>query len=354
MSMLRRLICYLAVLILFHSHGSIFAQEPGTTAAGPRAMPWQLGDTAQHYNGPSRIEKWDTLSLKGSDLRADSPIVGQTDDFPEFTRELVRVQWRDADPIDLYIVRPAGVSRPPLVLYLYGYPREAVRFLDPNFCKTVTKNGYAAIGFSSMLTGQRYHDVPMKEWFVSDLQHSLAGTTHDVQMVLNYLASRGDFDMSRVGIFGEGSGGTIALLAASIDARIKAVDVLDPWGDWPSWLSASRVVPQNERAYYTSADFLKEIAPFDPVVVLPKLNPARLRVQQSLWDSGEMPAASRERIAGTVPAGARLAQYRDIHDYSEKVGMNGMMLNWIYTSLAPDMDRSAAGQAAVGQHDCHP
>jgi len=73
----------------------------------------------------------------------------------------------------------------------------------------------------------------MKEWFVSDLEHSLVGTTHDVQMVINYLASRGDFDMSRIGIFGEGSGGTIALLAASVDARIKAVDVLDPWGDWP-------------------------------------------------------------------------------------------------------------------------
>jgi hypothetical protein len=81
-------------------------------------------------------------------------------------------------------------------------------------------------------------------------------------------------------------------------------------------------------------DFLKHVAPLDPVVVLPKLNSTPLRVQQSLWEPGEVPAASRERIAAALPAGARLVQYRDIHDYSEKVGMNGKMFDWMYTSLS--------------------
>jgi hypothetical protein len=338
---------FLALLVLSLAQQCVPAQEQGATVSGTYPAAWQLPDSSQPHNTPPRIEKWDTLSLQGSELRPDSPLTGQTDTFAEFTREMVRVQWRDGDPIDLYIVRPTGVSRPPVVLYLYGYPREAVRFLDPGFCKTVTKNGYAAIGFSSMLTGQRYHDVPMKEWFVSDLQHSLVGTTHDVQMVLSYLANRGDFDMLRVGLFGEGSGGTIALLAASIDRRIQAVDVLNPWGDWASWLSGSSVVPMAERGAYTSPDFLKEVAPLDPVVVLPKLTSARLRVQQSLWDSGEIPVASRERIAAAVPANARLAQYRDIQDYYEKAGMNGKMLDWMYTSLSPGGDRSAVTPATA-------
>jgi hypothetical protein len=345
--MLKRFARYLALFLLLLSHRCIRSQEPSAPAPGPFIAPWQMSDLSQGHSGPPRIEKWDTLSLEGSDLRPDSPLIAQTDTFSEFTRELLRVQWRDGDPIDLYIVRPTGVSRPPVVLYLHGYPREAIRFLDPNFCKTVTKNGYAAIGFSSMLTGQRYHDVPMKEWFVRDLQHSLVGTTHDVQMVLNYLADRRDFDTSRVGIFGEGSGGTIALLAASIDPRIKAVDVLDPWGDWPSWLSGSRVVPDAERVDYNSPDFLKGVAPLDPVVVLPKLTSARLRVQQSLWDSGEIPAVSRERIAAAVPASALLARYRNINDYHERVGMNGKMLDWMYASLSPGADRSAVNPATV-------
>jgi acetyl esterase/lipase len=181
----------------------------------------------------------------------------------------------------------------------------------------------------------------MTEWFVSELRHSLVGTTHDVQMVLNYLAQRGDFDMSRVGVFGEGSGGTVALLAATTDRRIKAVDVLNPWGDWPTWLSDSTVVPNGERVNYTGAAFLRGVAPLDPVVVLPMLAFARLRVQQTLWDSAEVPPTSRERIAKAIPAGAQLARYRDIRDYSEKVGTNGKMLDWMYTSLPPGADPSA-------------
>src|ERR1700733_11261914 len=74
---------------------------------------------------PSVVEHWDELSILDSHFHPNPPIPGQTDTFPEFTRELLRVQWRAGDPIDLYIVRPAGISKPPVILYLYGYPGEA-------------------------------------------------------------------------------------------------------------------------------------------------------------------------------------------------------------------------------------
>jgi cephalosporin-C deacetylase-like acetyl esterase len=79
----------------------------------------------------------------------------------------------------------------------------------------------------------------MKESFLSELQECLATSAHDVQMVLNYLAARGDLDMSRVGMFGQGSRAGIAILASAADPRIKVLDVLDPWGDWPTWISTS-------------------------------------------------------------------------------------------------------------------
>ncbi len=290
--------------------------------------------------GASSGERWDDLSLRGSDLHPAPAVLGQIDTFPEFTRELLRLQWRGGDPIDLYIVRPAGVAKPPVIVYLYGYPREAVRFLNKSLCQTVTRNGFAAVSFSSILTGQRYHDVPMKEWFVSDLPQSLVGTTHDVQMVLNYLAGRGDFDLSRVGIFGEGSGGTIALLAASVDPRIKAVDVLNPWGDWPSWLTSSPLVPDAERPEYLQPAFLHSVAPLDPVTLLPKLADVPLRLQQNLWDDTKTPAVSRQHIATALPVGANLALYKDEQEYFEKVGNKGKMLDWIYAQLPPSTSES--------------
>jgi acetyl esterase/lipase len=328
----------IAVGLLFGGNHGASSQQVSSQLPPAIASPGQTAGKLQSTHPdsePARSEHWDDLSLRGRPLRSDPVMVGQIDTLPEFTRELLRVQWRDGDPIDLYIVRPAGVAKPPVVIYIYGYPGEAVRFLNDEFCKTVTRGGFAAVSFSSMLTGQRYHDVPMKEWFVSELPRSLIGTTHDVQMVLNHLAEKEDFDLSHVGIFGEGSGGTIALLAASVDSRIKAVDILDPWGDWPSWLAASRLVPDTERHSYMEPSFLKSIAPFDPVVVLPTLDRLPLRLQQNRWDDSKTPAVSRQRIAAALPSPADLAIYENRQEYIDKVGKNGKMLDWMHSHLRP-------------------
>jgi hypothetical protein len=52
----------------------------------------------------------------------------------------------------------------------------------------------------SALNGHRYTYRPMKQWFVSELQEALGSSVHDVQMILNYLSTRDDLDMSRVGM----------------------------------------------------------------------------------------------------------------------------------------------------------
>jgi hypothetical protein len=121
-----------------------------------------------------------------------------------------------------------------VILYLYGYPTDTDIFKNDDCDALVTRDGFAAVGFVSALTGHRYRNRPMKEWFLSELQESVATSAHDVQMVLNYLASRGDLDMNRVGMFAQGSGASIAILATAVDPRIKVLEALDPWGDWPA------------------------------------------------------------------------------------------------------------------------
>src|SRR5262249_31899039 len=162
--------------------------------------------------------------------------------------------------------KPKGATKPPVVLYLYGYPTTLDRFTHDSFAENVTSNGCAAVGFVPALTGDRYRLRPMKEWFVSELQEALACTTHDVQLVLNYLARRRGLDPSRVGIFGQGSGGAVAVLAAAMDSRIKALDLLNPWGDWPHWMAQSGLVPEAERPRYVTPEFQRKIGPLDPLV----------------------------------------------------------------------------------------
>lgn len=216
-------------------------------------------------------EDWTTPVLRRGELQPVQPLIAWTDVHFDYVSQLVQVQWRAADPIDLYVIRPKGVVSPPIILWLYGYPSETDLFKDETFQKLATKDGFAAVGFLSALTGHRFHDRPMSTWFVSELQESLATSAHDVQMVLDYLSTRSDLDVNRVGLFGQGSGGTIGILATAVDPRIKVLDVLDPWGDWPDWMPKSTLVPEAERQYLTRPGFLEAVAPLDPLLWLPHL-----------------------------------------------------------------------------------
>ena len=124
----------------------------------------------RNHGGPSEItstftfkEDWNSLSLAGSNLVPGPIQFGQRTETAEFTLELWRVQWRPDDPIDVYVILPKGVTKPPVILYLNSYPAEEDRFRDPEFDRLVTKNGFAAVGFVGALTGQRYHNRPMRE-----------------------------------------------------------------------------------------------------------------------------------------------------------------------------------------------
>lgn len=285
-----------------------------------------------------------SLSLNTSNLHPAGPVVGEKDNYPEFTRELLQVQWRSGDQIDLYVIKPRGAAKVPAILYLYSYPSETDRFKDNDYCKRVTAGGYAAVGFVSALTGQRYHDRPMREWFVSQLPESLTESVHDVQMVLRYLAARGDIDMAHVGILGQGSGATIAILAAAVEPQIRAVDALQPWGDWPTWLAKSTLVPETERATYLTPKFLASVAPLDPVQRLGRVQTKNVRLQFVL-DDPITPAAVVQRIKAAAPSSDQVIQY-DTKRQQYAVLRGGHIFDWIKDQVRPPEPHSESAGAA--------
>jgi hypothetical protein len=310
----------LALLILVGQHNA--SAQDQASLSDPKTIPPHEMETSVS------TEQWNDLTLTSSDLKAQAPVFGEKDSFPEFTRELVRVQWRKNDPIDLYLLRPAGIAKPPVVLVLYSYPSDTDRFLDNGLCQKLVSKGFAVVGFVSALTGQRYHDRPMKEWFISELQESLSASVHDVQMILNYLSDRTDLDLSEVGIFGQGSGGTIALLAATADKRIKAVDVLDAWGDWPRWLATSPVVPEQERADYLKPEFLSKVKIVDPMQSMAKLADRPIRWQITDFDIAT-PAPIKQEFRSALPKTAESVEYHSIEEYKERAVSNAQILQWI-------------------------
>lgn len=280
------------------------SRAPGRASAPP------AGKTAG-IRSPSRShpdESWATPTLSGTRLTLQPPLVAETDDRPTFTREMVSVGWRPLDNFNLYLIKPKGVAKPPVVLYLYDYTNDTKRFLNDDYCQRLTHSGCAAVGFESALSADRFQMRPMKEWFVSELPEALAESAHDVQMILNYLGTRGDLDLSHVGMFGQGSGASVAVLAAGADPRIKALDLLNPWGDWPVWLKESQVIPPGDRPAFTTPGFLNAVAPLDPLDWLPKLKGCKVRMIQ-VSDDGMTPAGCRAALAGAAPPGTQKLQY---------------------------------------------
>jgi dienelactone hydrolase len=300
------------------------AQITSTSSTPPLADPSDTRFKDVH-------EDWTTPALTTSHLLPVRPMAGFVDQKAQYTVELLRLQWRWGDPVDVYIMRPKGPKRPPVILYLNGYPSDTDIFRNDDYEDLVTKNGIAAVGFVSGLTGQRYHDRPMKEWFISELQECLATSAHDIQMVLNYLASRGDLDMDRVGMFTQGSGASIAILASAVDPRIKVIEALDPWGDWPTWMATSPFVPKDERDAYVKPDYLKKISTLDPVDYLPKIQAKKFRLDNELFDT-VTPKSCREKVRAAAPSGSVIEIYKSMDDFKPAF-QDGKNLDWIGEQL---------------------
>jgi hypothetical protein len=276
-------------------------------------------------------EDWTMPALSSSSLLPVRPLSAFVDEESSYTVELLQVQWRWGDPIDLYVMKPKGVKKPPVILYLYGYPTSTDIFRNDDYEKLVTRNGVAAVGFVSALTGHRYHDRPLKQWFLSELQECLATSAHDVQMVLNYLDARGDLDMNRVGMFAQGSGASIAILTSAVDPRIKVLEAMDPWGDWPTWLATSPFVPEAERPDYVKPEFLRKISSLDPVDWLPKVQAKTIRLDDELFDT-VTPAIAREKLRAVVPAGTNVILYKNMEEFKAAF-QDGKNLEWIQREL---------------------
>jgi pimeloyl-ACP methyl ester carboxylesterase len=326
--MFRRLSLLLAVIVLASPVHVWAGQGSSDKGASPTAAP------PTKAPAPHRpVENWGVLKDVKTGLNPMPPFEIQRDEQPDFVRSLVRLQWRVGDPIDLWIMRPKSTEKVPVVLYLYSYPSETDQFRDDAWCKRATAGGFAAVGFVSALTGQRFINRPMKEWFVSELQESLGSSVHDVQLILNYLSTQSDLDVTRVGMFGMGSGGTIALLAAQADPRISTINVLDPWGDWPRWLRESPVVPEAQRPKYTTDEFFQSLATLDPIAYLPALGSRSLRIQQTMTDQ-VTPKDVKEKFAAAVSDPTQSVKYADARGLLA-AWQNFGLAGWIKQHLRP-------------------
>jgi len=350
LSTLQKCLALLSLALLTMLAGSAVAQEtPSTAPAKPPLKKKSAAKTTKaksfEYN-----EDFTVLPISKNSMKTDMAIVGEVDDKPglPYIRERVHLEWRPGDPIDVYILKPRNLQNPPVILYLYSYPQDTDRFKTDHWGAYATDNGFAAVGFVSALTGHRLeHRAPVEDFF-NQLPEALGASVHDVQMLLNYLGTRKDLDLGRVGMFGQGSGGSIALLASAVDDRIKAVDVLTPWGDWPTFIRESTFIPTEDKLKMNTPEFLKAVASLDPVQWIPKVKAQSLRIQNVRKD-GHMPDAAQENIEAAAPEIAVINQYGDAAALVP-AAMNGRLLGWLKEQLKPSTTERASVEKSQRIH----
>lgn len=333
--------------------GTVFLNQP---CLGQQMDSKEKGSTGAQLPAKAKTkpfhEDWTTPTVDRSIFAKEPPQLAERDVIPDtgFIRERYFVNWRPNDPFDLYVIRPKGVQNPPVILTLYSFPDDTENFKSNAWCEAAVNNGYAVVGFVSAVTGHRTRYRLIKEWFVLDMQESLATTAHDVQMILDYLGTRGDLDMKRVGMFGVGSGGSVAILTSAVDSRLAAVDLLGPWGDWSKWLAESKIVPDGERAPFLKKEFLDGVAPLDPVLWLPKSQAKALRLQ-NVRRNASIPDASQEKLEAAAPEFAVVNQFGNGRAFLN-VQPPFATLDWIKEQLKAGnkLTRKSVGEKSAKVH----
>lgn len=279
-------------------------------------------------------EPWPSLRAPRPASAPSRPLVAEQYERPTFIRELVSLQWRPGDPVTLYVILPKAVRHPRVALFLYSHPQDAQRFMDDGFCQRIASSGIGAVGFESALTGERYRSRPMREWFVSEMPEAIGSTVHDVQYILDYLGTRADLDTRAFGMFGQGSGGTVALLAGAVDRRLTAIEAVNPWGDWPNWMAGTSLVPNAERKAYLAAAWLSAAASVDPFTrPRMKLLQERLVRFTLVGQDAHLPELAMRTLLEVKPPNADVRRYADAGAYYRSVAGGGGTFEWIARSV---------------------
>jgi dienelactone hydrolase len=120
--------------------------------------------------------------------------------------EPVRIAYASRE-LPGYLRRPAGVSRPPVVVLIAGLDSTKEEF--HTFTGLFLRRGVATLAFDGPGQGEVEFDVPIEPAFEKPLG-----------AVLDWLATRSDLDSSRVAAAGVSLGGYYAARAAAFEPRL--------------------------------------------------------------------------------------------------------------------------------------
>ncbi len=133
-----------------------------------------------------------------------------------------------------YFATPKSGNAPyPIIILLHGVTSSKESWWEENssmgqLAEQLLASGYAVLTIDAEYHGERAENSPFespidlldKEWFVH-FRDMMIESVIDHRRGLDYLASRGDIDMSKIGLVGYSMGGVMTFILSAVDERIN-------------------------------------------------------------------------------------------------------------------------------------
>ena len=179
--------------------------------------------------------------------------------------------------------RVIELDGPPWPVVFFMHWLQSDKSLADSFAPDWTKYGYAVLAIDGIHKGERAKPGRhILEPNVKDTRWNITQQVIDCRRGVDYLESRDDIDISRLGYFGISMGAMTGAITTAVDERFKVVVLADGAGDFSVVFNKSElpevndVVKQIQEAGYTLEEAFEILKPVDPIEYVGHITPRPL------------------------------------------------------------------------------
>jgi len=186
-------------------------------------------------------------------------------DFPGYTREKIVFSGVQQSRVPGLLMLPTAGRRPyPVVILLHGITGSKEIWFEPDGWAYGPRllDPLVAAGFAVLALDARYHGERGAEGGyrvpndINDIRDFVVETVIEHRRALDYLATRGDIDTTRIGLVGLSMGGMETFALTAVDSRVKvAVAGVTPVGATKNFITIP-VAPQTFAGAIRTTPFL--------------------------------------------------------------------------------------------------
>lgn len=233
---------------------------------------------------------------------------------------------------------PSGNGKYPCVVFLHGYGGSKEDILS--FASLVAAEGYAVISIDAEFHGERSEEG--KALYSPNLEESRNGivqTIIDMRRAVDYLETRGEIDVEKIGYVGGSMGGILGAIFIGVEPRIRAAALLVAGGNMSLMIMRSQhpAIPvirkYLEEQNMTYKELQEKLNPVDPLNFIGKFAPKPVVFHLGKYDR-IVPAEAGEQLYRAAGEPKQVYWYDSGHD---------LPLELVASRILDFMDRELKG-----------